>query len=361
MTGKELVTAINTIMESPKNVKIYFVMRDEEQKDVFSVREVQIENGNTHDKVKEMFKDFLNSRMKGDLQICSLSDAEERVDAVYRYDYEKHPKELDPFWGIPDTVKAEAFTGDEKMKQLVGYIISIATSDRKLYLYKKHYAIAVIKKDTLYGVRKMFDTFKSTPKILTGGAELFQIKDDAEMLQINGTVHMLKLENEIFVLDPRVFEQLPGVHEMIEDKAKKAIEGIKKTGLLGNVEMLESYLDNTRFARKLARIGASSPVLAMLENEKLAVADIVAFTRTPLLTGIFSYTNDGKQLVLKDPKGKNDIKVRDAFLYLLSDSYLVSELTKMHYTSIVKDKLTKNKPEKEKKEKKKAEKQENRV
>ena len=62
--------------------------------------------------------------------------------------------------------------------------------------------------------------------------------------------------------------------------------------------------------------------------------DIINFTKTnPGLRGRFKYSEDGKQIRLDTKTSKN------AFIKLLNDDYLRSNLTNQEYDSIAKDRI----------------------
>ena len=94
--------------------------------------------------------------------------------------------------------------------------------------------------------------------------------------------------------------------------------------------MLKDLVDDITFARKLSKIREKSPVITLnISND-----DIINFTKTnPGLRGRFKYSEDGKQIRLDTKASKN------AFIKLLNDDYLRSNLTNQEYDSIAKDRI----------------------
>lgn len=345
MRPEEMRSTVKNILDAGNALRLYFILRDsrtiegsdEKKEEIFFLREVPIENELTHDEVLKMFRDFLRERIDVDhLEIKELSKAEESVDAIYRYDYKEIPKELKCFWNFPGENEIEMYANDDRLSNVFGYLIRInATENRAIYLFKKHYQIAVIK-------RKIYKIGKY--ELSMGGVGLYQVPADGEYLQLNGTAQMMKLGDDVYVLDTRVLDQMSRVKEKVTAEAKVTIDAIEKTGLLQSVDLLKAYVDNFSYARKLARIGKTSPVLAMLGKEseekkkEEKKKEVIAFTKKSFLQGLFQYTNDGK-ISFVDEKGRGTKKKAEAFLQLLSDSYLYSELTDMHYESLAKNEL----------------------
>lgn len=95
--------------------------------------------------------------------------------------------------------------------------------------------------------------------------------------------------------------------------------------------MLRDTLDDTSFARKLSKVKNASPIFK-LGISKEAIVD---FTKnTPELAGKFKYSEDGMQIRLDTKKSKI------AFLKLLNDAFLHSELTQQWYDASAKDNIT---------------------
>ena len=87
----------------------------------------------------------------------------------------------------------------------------------------------------------------------------------------------------------------------------------------------------TSFTRKLSKVKNVSPIFKLGISKKV----IVEFTKnTPELKGKFKYTEDGTKLRLSTKKSKI------AFLKLMNDAFLHSELTQQWYDATTKDNIT---------------------
>ena len=90
-------------------------------------------------------------------------------------------------------------------------------------------------------------------------------------------------------------------------------------------------IEDISFARKLSKAKENSPVISLdISND-----DIIRFTKTnPGLKGKFKYTEGDKNIRLDTKASKL------AFIKLLNDDYLWSELTFQNYDSIAKDRIS---------------------
>jgi hypothetical protein len=98
--------------------------------------------------------------------------------------------------------------------------------------------------------------------------------------------------------------------------------------ILENPEELRALIDDVRFARRLTKVGRSSPVI----QQGISNASIIKFCRDfPKLAGRIRF-NEGENKISLDTQVSKDL-----FLKLLMDNYLTSELTNLHYESLAKD------------------------
>ena len=346
---EQLITTINSFCgESIPIINIYLLMRDQNDKTSVVLRHVDT-RGDSNDKLAGMFIDFLKRRIveEPNLRICSLKE-EESVGAVYHYSYAENPKELDVFWNFQENLNTEEFNSEkDKLSQLFGFVIVLKNENNKyLVMFKKHYAFSVIRSDkALVGFKRIL-----IPKVVGNMPvvekifpyeEMYAVSTESDLIQLDGTVHMIRLDGQVYVLDPRVLDQMAGVQEAIKIKAANTLNAIKEYNFLKSVDLLDPDSGNIRYARKLARIGETSPVMAMLKDNTLKIQDVVAFTKKPYFEGLFSYEVEaGTEKIVLGKGGKNSRKAADAFLHLLSDSYLISELTKKSYASFAKEQLS---------------------
>ena len=130
------------------------------------------------------------------------------------------------------------------------------------------------------------------------------------------------------ILNINKLESICGFHDVIRREAKKGLESIKKMEILEDVEPLEDELDNVAFSRKLTKVCTHSKVVGKVSNKK-----IIKFTKRHKYfeSHPIKLNAEGDKFILDTKKSK------EAFLKLLNDYLLRSELTKGEYESVAKN------------------------
>lgn len=318
MDIKEIKNNLNQILTRDISLNMFFVLEDEEGN--YFKRKVDLEQGKTTEELIDLFKSNLLINIIGneELCLCNLSESDDRRNAIYYFDYDVYPKDLCCIhdFNLDEDVAVDKFSfSNENLSGLRGYLIYLGSMTDGVVLYKKHYPISLIKRDSfmLYKKQQRFVRF-----------------DGDEMLRLNENVQVMKLNNEIYVLDIDNFERNFGFESLIIKRATETIEEIEQIGILEDVQVLKDLVDDITFARKLSKIREKSPVITLnISND-----DIINFTKiNPGLRGRFKYSKDGKQIRLDTKASKN------AFIKLLNDDYLRSNLTNQEYDSIAKDRI----------------------
>lgn len=318
MNVQEIKAAVNDIISKDTSLNVFFVLTDESGN--YIKRRVDLAQGETTEDFIELFRDYLDRTIiqNEELSLCDLSSSDGRGNAIFTYDYNVFPKDLKIIhdFNINEGIREETFSfSDEKLSDLKGYLIYLGSMQEGIILYKKHYPVSLIKRDSflLYKKEKRFVKFEG---------------DD--ILRISGSVQVMKLGTEMFVLDTNNFERSFGFENLILKRASEAIDEIDSIGILEEIQVLKDSAEDISFARKLSKISEKSPVISLgVSNE-----DIIEFSKNnPGLRGKFKYSEDGKRIRLDTKASKND------FIKMLNDDFLKSELTKQDYTSIAKDRI----------------------
>lgn len=320
MTPDELKKSITATLTKNGSSQLYLVMKND---DKLIVKLADIDNKNTDKEIYRMFRFFLHSSIiaNEDLNIRKLSVADESPNVLYEYDYENYPEELKLFKEFNVTNSIDNFDHfnfkTDDISSLFGYIIRIGSRDDSIILFKKHYPVLLINRDSF-----LLGLIKST--------ERFTKLDGQDILRLNDDAQLLRVKDKIFVLDLKVLERNMGFSDLIQREANKAIEAIKELDVIDDIEVLRDELDELSFARKLSKVKRSSPIFTLGITKEA----IIKFTKeTPELIGKFKYTENGDQIKLATKKSKN------AFIKLMNDSFLRSELTKKWYEATAKDDL----------------------
>ena len=319
MTFTEIKKAINGTTKEPHSIQVYLVLKTDGH---LTMRLADIEN-KTLPELQTMFESFVADSIiaKDDLQIRNLSSADEAPNAIYEYDYDSFPEELGLFknFKISEAVSIEKFDfSKDDLSTLFGYIIYVGTMENGFLLFKKHYPISLIKRDSfLLGARKSSQRFEKLPG------------DD--IIRLNGSIQLLRINETIYIFDIHVLERNLGFSELITQAAIESVDAISILGVIENIDVLNEMTEDPSFARKLSKVKKSSPIFKLGIKKET----IVEFSKTnPGLAGKFKYSEDGSAIRLDTKKSK------DLFIKLMNDAFLRSELTQQYYEAISKDNVS---------------------
>ena len=314
MTIDNLRANISSVISASGCSAEFFFLLD--SREGMKVKSVDI-NDTDHTELEGLFIQSVSDTLllNDELSLISLSSADDRRNAIYKYDLDDVPVELSYLKQIIENENFESFDlNADNLSHLEGILILLGNQDAQLALYKHQYPITLLKQDSGFNLMK--------PK----GGNRFK-KLDADILKINTKFEFIKINGQYYILDIKALERFFGFHDAVKNVAVQGLENIRITNLVVNCDVLNGRLDDISFARKLVKSAKNSPVLGKIPNEQ-----IIFFTNShPALRGKFKYSDDGTQLNLKTKTSQN------LFLKLLNDDFLQSELTNLYYDSIAKD------------------------
>ena len=320
MTGDNLREHVDSIISNKAStLHLYLILKDDNE---YCLRLADIGDTSAMEDLSRMFiKNLYETIVENpEVEIRSLSADDEVEGAIYRYDFEEYPNELKHFetFNINDAIRTAKFDfSEDDINKLFGFIVYIGTMDKGLSLFKKHYPIALIKRDSF-----LLGAVKSRQR--------FEKISGTDIIRMNNEWQLISIEGEIFVRDLSVLERNLGFRELIKKSANSAIELIKALDIVSNIGDLSAEIANMSFARKLSIIQKSSVVL----NKKIPGIRLVQFSQeTPGLERQFKYDEKNTKFVLSTKAEKM------AFLRLLNDDFLQSQLTEEYYAANSKDRL----------------------
>lgn len=263
--------------------------------------------------ITEIFRNGIRSYIleKDDHVILPLSTADERGKCFYNYDLEV-PEELKYLENVIGDDNIETFNfNDDQLTEIDALIIVIADNEVEISLFKKLSSIEVIGRGG-YLLRKAKERFE---------------RFDEKLLRISPRFQVIRVNEEVIIIDLSAIEKSFGFHDIITREAKKSLDAIRSMQIISNMTGLEELVSNVSFARKLTKVARSSPVI----QHAIPNSNIIAFSKKHPATRNMKYTEDGSQFDL-------DTKVsKDLFIKILNDDLLTSELTKLYYDSLAKD------------------------
>ena len=320
MTSDELKKAVSTVLEQPRHTQLYLVLKINNE---LVLRLADVEDEKTAPEIQRLFEEFLTAAIvdNDDMIVRNLSIADESSNAIYQYDYNSYPEELGLFksFRLKTAIKTKKFNfHTDDLGSLFGYIIYLGSMEKGIVLFKKHYPISLIKRGSLLlGAKKKAERFEKLPGV--------------DIIRMNGDAQLLRLGDTIFVLDLKMLERNMGFSTLIQQAAVETVSAIEDLDILDDIEVLRDTLEVPSFARKLSKVKKASPIFKLGISKEA----IVEFTKnTPELAGKFKYSEDGTQIRLGTKKSKI------AFLKLMNDAFLHSELTKQWYDASAKDNIT---------------------
>ena len=264
--------------------------------------------------LKDRFLEFITEKFfnNADFHYQGIMEADDRKNAVYRYDLEEKPESLNILDNILQNEEHEPFTFSEHSFQNVqGYLITIGNEANKIALYKKHYPINLLKRDRFM--------------LIPSNQRLVRVEQD--ILALDKSFDFMMVDDNLIVLKLEILERFFGFDEVIKNQAHNTIGTIEGKELLEDIEQLRVLTNNITHARKLMKI-RNSPVL------NVPVSNVINFIRNhPKLTGRIRFNGDETKIKLDTEAAKK------LFLKLLNDDYLFSELTELQYDSFAKDRL----------------------
>lgn len=316
MSIEVLRTAISEVISSDAcGAEFYFLLAADGS---IVLKRADIDEGAQNELTRSFIEQISNSiLLEDDISLVNISSADDRANAIYKYDIENVPEQLVHLSTILERDDFELFDfGSDDLSNLEGILILLGHGDRQLALYKHQYPISLLKRDSSFSLIRVRNQNR-----------LEKLDDD--ILRINSKFEFLRINGQYYIVDIKTLERFFGFHEAIKNIAVQGIENIARSNLIENTDVLSNRLDDISFSRKLVKAARNSPVLGVIPNEQ-----VIAFISShPALRGKFTLGAGGTRLKL-------DTKVsQNLFLKLLNDDFLQSELTKRYYASLAKDNM----------------------
>ena len=206
---------------------------------------------------------------------------------------------------VKDESNIEAYKpGDHDLSRIWAVVIKIANADKVIYLFKKNYAVNVIKRGKVY------------PVFFANGALKLEEK---ELLKISKTFDFLYLQGELIILKKDDFERSFDYVSAVEKRANACIDLILESNILDDASKIYDLAQKRGDVKKILSIKADNPVL------KKSPKQIASFAKKYGME--ISLSEDKLKLELKNQKEAK------ALLKIFNDDYLISEMTKNRYDS----------------------------
>ena len=266
----------------------------------------------------EHTKNYLDNE---DLTVMGLTEADDRKDVLYQYDYEEQIKEFEIINSVQTITSVGVFNSKkDKLSDIKGYIFAFVHKEIRVTLYKENYEVMMVKKYSGDGISEKINI------VLTSSNQLKEFDDS--IIRLNYDFDFMMLKGDLFIKNLKKLESQFGFDKIVMKKAKESIEEIGKLNLVKDITKLNEGISDVSFARKVVKVASKSAVLLKC-NKK----DIINFINTydESLKKKLKFDESGQFIIL-------DTKVsRTVLLKLLDDSFLYSQLTSNKYVSGSKD------------------------
>lgn len=321
ITIKEIQEKLSEILNDEYSVQVYMVLKD---KDAITIRLADIEQGETYEELNTMFCGYLKEEIidREDADILELSISEKRDGALYYYDYDEYPGIMGYIHSFDIKRAVNSYTKfnfeTDKISLLYGYIIYIGSMERGVTLFKRHYHISLIKRETfLMG--------------LIRDKKRFVKMDTCDIIRLNKEIQIMCLDSKMYVTNMDVLKNISEFDKLIIRDSGIVINAIEELKLLEDIQVLKDAAEDIAFARKLSKVKKTSPIF-VFNIPKDTIIDFIK--QTDVLKNRIKFSDDGQKIRLDTKKSK------EAFLSLMNDSILRSELTNLYYNAVDKSKLS---------------------
>ncbi|MDE7339519.1 MAG: DUF4868 domain-containing protein [Lachnospiraceae bacterium] len=323
MQIREIKNEIEEMLSENNGIMLYAVLKNEEGKTIkfLNIADENDDNNNTSSSLLKGFAEIIRNKFavyNEDDEIIKLSSADERKNALYSYDLDELPLEMEWLKGVSSALAVrETFNfREDSLNQIIALIVVVGNENNNLIMYKQQYPISFLNRDR----------YMLTPILHENRLK----RVDQDILRIDFNYQFFLWNDIVYISDIEKMEKICSFHDIILNEAKISIQKIEEVQILDNVEVLSDELDNISFARKLTRIYKDSKVLGKVSNQAIIEFSMRHhyFKNNPL-----KLTESKDKFILDTKKSK------ETFIKLMNDDLLTSQLTNSDYESLAKNNL----------------------
>ena len=243
---------------------------------------------------------------------------DEDAKAIYYFDNQNILDSIKILFEIKEELETFNFK-DNKLSNIDGLIIKIGLNkEESVILYKKLSTIHLLQQ-------------AKTLMLISSNEQLDRIKED--ILKLDNKFHFLGIDDKVFVINFNILEKYFKYDEVILQKAQNTIKILEAIEFLDDIEKIKEFSKNKSFAKKIHNID-KSPVVNIMKDNSTKVESFI--NKHNELKEFFDIV-DGKLKLKKQTK-----KYVDKLIKLLNDDLIQSELTKIMYETLNKNKLKKD-------------------
>ncbi len=309
MNLQELREALNIINDevNPVGITVHLIKKNDDDTETILKADISFELAN---ELKEIFRVTINSKFfnNEELVLRNISSSIETINSIFYYDLTEFPDKLssannfEPFNEYPDF----SFNNDD-IESIKAILITIGNADDYFSIYKHVYPVTIVRQDRMLGFLPIGDRFE---------------KLSSNILQINNSIDFLFANDNLFINNIKTLASAYGYNEIIKNQARNNITLIQDLDLIDNIAELINFVDNIKYAKRVLKINANSPVL------QLAKLRIIEFISNHPKLRMKIRINEANDRILLDTDISKIITIG-----ILNDDYLKSNLTDLDYES----------------------------
>lgn len=250
--------------------------------------------------------------------IVNYSTADERKNRYYEYDLEAIPTNLKSMSEVIGNAHYANYDFGHDGFEGLDHLIMVF-SDGGEHVFSIYKAFSAVEKLT-----------KSTKSIFGIMGENILKSFDGQLLRIGPNFQVVFFSNKYIILDDKFAESSFDLHAVLNNQANQYMSCLKSKNLVLDYKKLNKYKDNLSFSRKLVKVLSTSKIL----NGDIPKEDVLDFIdKDEKLRDILKIKEkDGDRYI--EISNKSNAK---AFLELLNDEFVYSQLTKQKYQASDKD------------------------
>ena len=315
MTRETLIEKVRFITnsESPKEMQMYAFKKGDN-----TPYKINVEPELINEIIPVMAYGVQTLLTGKEYSIVNYSTADERKNRYYEYDMVDIPANMKAMSEIIGNAHYANYDfnhdGFEELDHLV-----MVFSDGGGHVFSIYKAFSPVEKLT-----------KSTKSIFGIMGEDVLKSFDGKLLRIGPNFQVIFVPNKYIILDDKFAESTFDLHAILNNQATKCMNSLRNKNLILDYKKLNKYKNNLSFSRKLVKVLSTSKIL----NGDIPKDDVLNFIN-----------NDEKLrnvLIIKEKEGEKYIEISNksnakAFLELLNDEFVYSQLTKQKYQAPDKD------------------------
>lgn len=293
------------------NIKLYATTKQNETKKISISSDV---SDNLLELFKKSIEDMFLDQDK-EYRLKSIDDNnDEAAKTYYYFNGENNYEKLNVLHNL-SSLDEEVFNFENtNLDDIETFYITISNGEKTIALYKKNYAINVLRRGKTIFFTKHNENIDELKK---------------DILKIDQSFQFMAIENNILIVNLSMLETQLGYDEVITKKAQETVELIASLDFLEDIAKLEEMVQTKKIAKKINLV-KNSQVLDIIQSDINKVKTFIDNIED--LKKSLKFTEDNK-LKLNSKVGV------ERFLKLLDDAYLKSELTETLYDSLNKEKM----------------------